>query len=140
MARVTPEQYQEKHARRLKASIQDIQSGIERVTESPTAKAAKKADKMKARLVAAIDDGKWQRGLMKVSLEDWKEKAVRKGIPRIADGIDGAAKKVIDFAGQLLPHIDKVKGDIDKMPDLTLEDSINRMVTFTRGMSKFKKS
>ena len=47
--------------------------------------------------------------------------------------------KVISFAGQLLPHIDKVKGEIDKMPDLTLEDSINRMATFTRGMSKFHK-
>jgi ElaB/YqjD/DUF883 family membrane-anchored ribosome-binding protein len=140
MARVTPEQFQEKHARRLKASIQDIQAGIERVSVAPTAKAAKKADKMKARLVESIDSGKWQRGLMKVSLEEWKEKAVRKGIPRIADGIDSAAKKVVDFAGQLLPHIDKVKSDIDKLPDLTIEDSINRMVTFTRGMSKFKKS
>jgi len=37
----------------------------------------------------------------------------------------------------LLPHIDSVRAGVEKMPDLTLEDSINRMSTFVRGMAKF---
>jgi len=45
--------------------------------------------------------------------------------------------KVEKFYSQLLPHIDTVKGTVSKMPDLTLEDSINRMSTFVRGMAKF---
>lgn len=139
MAKLTPEEFQEKHARRLKGAIPDIEKGIARVSSSPTAKAAAKVDKMRARLLAKIDDGTWASRLKGVTLEEWKSKAIEKGIPHIAAGIDGARDKVVNFAGQLLPHIDKVKGEIDKMPDLTLEDSINRMATFTRGMSKFRK-
>jgi len=139
MANLTPEEFQEKHARRLKASIPDIEKGVGRVNVAPTAKAAAKVDKMRKRMLEAIDSGKWERGLKKVSLEEWKDKTLTKGIPRIAAGIDGAAKKVQDFASQLLPHIDKSKAIIDKMPDLTIEDSINRMATFVREMAKFKK-
>jgi hypothetical protein len=139
MAKLTPEEFQEKHARRLKASVPDIEKGIKRVTVAPTEQAAAKADKMRARLLEKIDDGTWAARLRKVTLEDWREKALNKGLARISGGIDGAKAKVTDFASQLLPHIDSVKGEIEKMPDVTLEDSINRMVTFTRGMSKFRK-
>ncbi len=137
MARLTAKEVQEKHGRRLKGAIEDMRSGIERVTVSPTAQAAAKQEKMKARINAAIDSGKWAAGLRAVSLEEWKDKITTKGLPRVAAGIDAAAGKVEKFYGQLLPHIDKVKVDVQKLPDLTLEDSINRMSTFVRGMARF---
>lgn len=139
MAKVTPQQFQEKHARRLKGSIEDIRNGIERVSTAPTAQAAAKAEKMKARLVESIDNGKWANNLRKVTLEDWKASMRDKGISRISGGIDGAAAKVQDFASQLLPAIDAAKAGISNMPDLTLEDSIARMTAFTRQMAKFRK-
>ena len=139
MAKVTPDEFVEKHARRLKGAVPDMQRGVERVTESPTAKAAKQVDKMRTNLLAALDSGKWARRLESVPLEEWKSKMVSKGIPRVAAGIDAAAPKVKAFAEQLLPHIDKVQADVKKMPDVTLEDSINRMVSFTRGMAKFQR-
>ena len=64
---------------------------------------------------------------------------IDKGIPRVAAGIDAAAPKVKAFAEELLPHIDKVQAEVKKMPDVTLEDNINRMVNFTRGMAKFQR-
>jgi hypothetical protein len=139
MAKLTAQEFQEKHARRTKAAVEDMRKGVEAVTESPTLKAAEKADKMKSNLVASIDNGKWQAGLKRVSLEDWKKNMIEKGVNRVASGIDGAAAKVQDFAAQLLPHIDKVQAEVKKMPDTTLEDNINRMVSFTRGMAKFKR-
>jgi len=114
-----------------------MRAGIARVTASPTAAAAAKQDKMKAKINAAIDSGKWAAGLRSVSLEEWKDKVTTKGLPRVAAGIDAAAPKVEKFYSQLLPHIDTVKANVSKMPDLTLEDSINRMSTFVRGMAKF---
>lgn len=140
MAKLTPQEFQDKHARRLKGAVDDMRQGVERVTESPTAKAAAKSDKMKANLVASIDSGKWQAGLRRVSLEDWKSKMINKGVNRVAAGIDEAADKVTAFAADLLPHIDRGKEAISKMPDVTLEDSISRMTTFTRHMAKFKRS
>lgn len=140
MAKLTPDEFVDKHARRLKGATEDIRRGVERVTESPTAKAAAKKDKMKANLVAALDSGKWERGLKRVTLEDWKGKMIDKGVGRIAAGIDAAAPKVRAFASELLPHIDKVQAEIKSMPDVSLEDNINRMTTFIRGMAKFKRT
>lgn len=139
MAKLTPQEFQEKHARRVKGAVDDMRKGVENVTEAPTMKAAAKQDKMRANLVAAIDSGKWANGLRRVSLEQWKSQMINKGIGRVAAGIDEAAPKVVAFAEELLPHIDKVQAEVRKMPDVSLEDNINRMVMFTRGMAKFKR-
>jgi len=139
MARKTAAQVAEKWSRRLKQSTADIEAGIQAVSEAPTQKAAAKIDKMRARLIDAIDSGKVERGLNRVTLEEWKQKALRKGVPRIAQGADEAAPKVQAFMGELLPHIDSVKAQIESMPDLTLEDNLNRMVAFARGMSEFRR-
>ena len=139
MAKLTPAEFQEKHARRLKAASSDIRTGIERVSVAPTALAAKKVDKMRANLIAKIDDGTVARRLNAVTLDDWKKKALDVGIGRIAAGIDASAGKVTSFAEKLLPAIDAAQSKVKAMPDLTLEDNINRMTTMVREMSKFRK-
>ena len=140
MAKLTPEQFQEKHARRLKASIEDMREGVLRVSKSPTEAAADKKEKFRAGINEAIDSGKWERGLRRVSLEEWKSKMIDKGLGRVAAGIDAAADKVRDFAAELLPFQDRLKSQIDGMPDISLEDNINRMTTWIREMSKFSRS
>ena len=140
MAKLTATEFQEKHSRRLKAAVEDVRRGIDRVTVSPTEKAAAKQDKMLSNLTQAVQSGKWAAGLKRVSLEDWKRKARDIGVNRIAAGIDGARDKVIAFAEELLPHIDRQKSKIAAMPDVTLDDNINRMTTFIRGMSEFKRT
>lgn len=136
--RVNAQQYQEKQARRLKASIEDIKAGIDRVTEAPTAKAAAKQTKMIQNLTAAVNSGKWANSLKAVTLEQWKDKAKNKGVDRIAAGIDGAKDKVISFAEKLLAHEATLQNQVNGMPDLTLEDSIARATAWMRGMSKLK--
>lgn len=140
MAKLTAAEFQEKHARRLKAAVEDVRRGIDRVTEAPTAKAAAKQDKMLANLTASVNSGKWSAGLKRVSLEDWKRKARDVGVNRIAAGIDAAKTKVVAFAEDLLPHIDRGKDKIKAMPDVTLDDNINRMTSFIRHMSEMKRS
>ncbi len=140
MARLTATEFQEKHARRLKASVEDVRKGIDKVTESPTEKAAAKQDKMLTNLTAAVQGGKWAQGLKRVTLDEWKKKARDIGVNRIAAGIDAAKDKVTAFADQLLPYIDRQKAAIAGMPDVTLDDNINRMNTFIRGMANFKRS
>jgi len=140
MAKLTPTEFQEKHARRLKASVEDVRRGIARVTENPCEKAAAKQDKMLTNLTNAVNSGKWAAGLKRVSLEDWKKKATNIGVNRIAAGIDGAKEKVVAFAEVLLPHIDSQLAKIKTMPDVTLDDNINRMTTFIRGMAEMKRT
>lgn len=139
MSRMTPQEAREKWARRLKASIPDIEAGVDRVTEAPGKKAAAKADKMLAGITEAVRDGTWARRVGAVSLEEWKSKMKSKGVGRIAAGVDAAAGKAEDFFSQLFSYQDGLQGKMDAMPDLTLEDSINRMTTWVRDMAKFSK-
>jgi len=139
MAKLTAQEFQDKHNRRLKASLDDVRKGIAKVSVAPTQQAAKKQDKMLMKLTAKVQDGTWARRLNNVSLADWQDKATNIGVNRISGGIDAAANKVTDFATQLLPAVDAAQAKVKSMPDVTLEDSINRMTTFIREMSKFKK-
>jgi len=140
MAKLTAAEFQAKHATRLKAAVEDMRTGIKRVTESPTEKAANKQDKMLANLTAAVSSGKWAAGLKRVSLEEWKRKAADIGVNRVAAGIDAAKAKVVAFAEELLPHIDRSKAKLAGMADVTLDDNINRMTTFIREMATFRRS
>lgn len=140
MARVTAEQFYDKLSRRLKAATADIEAGVNLVDVAPTKLAAESADKWVNGIMEARANGTWERGLLKVTLDDWKAKMKSKGIPRIASGIDAAKVKVVDFAKQLLPFEDTLMADIDRMPDVTLEDSINRMAAWARGMAGFRRT
>lgn len=140
MTKLNAAQAQEKHARRLKAAVEDIRQGIDRVTESPTEAAAAKADKMLTNLTASVQNGKWASGLRRVSLDEWKRKARDVGVNRIASGIDAAADKTRAFYDELLPHVDRGREKIKGMPDTTLDDNLNRMVAYARHMAEFRRS
>ena len=137
---LTPEEFTEKHNRRLKASTEDIRRGIDAVSVSPPSLAAAKIDKMKTHLVEKFDDGTIKRRLEAVTLEAWKKQAKDKGVNRISSGIDGAGEKVRKFASELLPKVYGLSDDIKTMPDMTIDDSIARATKFIREMSKFRKS
>jgi hypothetical protein len=139
MAKVNPQQAAEKWGRRLKAATADIQAGVERVQVAPGELAAAKADKMRANLLAKIDDGTWAQRVASVSLADWKQRTINKGIPRINAGVDAATAKQVAFFTQLFEYQERVSTEINQMPDLTLSDNIARMVHQVQRMSEFRK-
>jgi hypothetical protein len=138
MPRITVQAAREKHAARLKASTGEIQRQVQNVTTAPGIQAAKKADKMLSNITAAVQSGRWGRRVSAVSLSDWQQSMITKGIPRIASGIDAAAPKVEAFFTAFFPHLEKIEAEVKGMPDLTLEDNINRMVHAVRRASEFK--
>lgn len=137
--KLTPEEFAEKHSRRLKGSLEDIRSGVERVDEAPGKKAAAKQGKWVAALSEKRTQEKWARRVAAVTLEEWKRKTLNKGVGRIAAGIDEAHDKVVEFASALFSHQNAGLPTIHNMPDLTLEDSISRATAWIRHMSKFKR-
>lgn len=138
--RLTPTQAADKHIRRTTAAVSDMTAGIERVTEAPTVAAANKIDKMKLKWLAAMDSGKIERGLRRVTLQDWKSQMLSKGVGRVATGVEAARPKLESFYGDLFAYEDGLLQEIDGMNDLSLEDSILRMGAWARGMSKFTRS
>jgi hypothetical protein len=140
MPKVTPEQFADKLIRRLSGATSDIQQGVQRVTESPTSKAAAKQDKMLNNLTEAVRSGKWANRLKAVSTEEWKEKMVNVGVPRIASGVEAARPKIESFARELLSYQEGLQRRVQSMPDLTLEQNIARMTEWVKGMAQFKRS
>ena len=140
MARVTPQQFAEKWARRTGQATQDYIAGVRGVREAPGQQAAEKADKLLAGVTRSINDGKWQARVSAVSLQSWQDAAVNKGAQRIAAGVQGAQNKMTRFASEVLPYLDNVVSEVKAMPDMTLEDRINRSSEFQRLMSQFRRS
>jgi hypothetical protein len=94
---------------------------------------------MLQKLTAAVQSGKWEARLRSVNLEQWKEAVRNKGVARIATGVQAARNDVQAFAEQLLSYEAALQSKIASMPDMTLEDSINRVATWIREMAKFQR-
>ena len=139
MARVSASEFVDKWSRRTKGATDDYRRGVQRVTEAPGAKAARRADEYVAGVQRAVAENKWQRNVAAVSLGEWQQQAAGKGASRIAAGVDGAESKVAAFAGPLLDHVDAGRQKLESMPRGGLDQNINRMVEFTRHMSTFRK-
>lgn len=109
------------------------------MSQSPTERAAAKQNKMLQNLTAAVQSGKWANRLRAVSLEQWKEAVRQKGVGRVAAGVQAAKNDMAAFGEQLLSYEAALQAKIQAMPDLTIEDSINRAATWIREMTKFSR-
>ena len=138
MARKSASDIASKWGKNTKAASDEMRKGIAAVTEAPGQKAAQAADKMRANLNRSLDDGTWQDRVASVTLEEWKDKMIRKGVPRVSAGVDAAAPKVQQFHQQLGDHQERINSTLDGMPNITLEDGISRMIAQVEGMSQFR--
>ena len=138
--KVNAQQAAEKWKRRLQGSTEDIRIGVNAVTESPMERAAENPDKYLQGVQQSVSSGKWAAGLRRVSLQQWKDSTLNKGLARISSGAEGAVAKVTSFMGDLLPFEANLQSQVDQMPDVTLEDSIARATAWMRGMTGFKRS
>ena len=139
MAKLTGQEIAEKHAKNTRAAIPFWVKGVEAVTESPTAKAAKKLDKYRENVLKALDSGKMERRLLSVSNEDWKAATLKKGKDRLGPGVDAAIPKTAAFHTEFGQHLDSNKASIDAMPDTTLDENIAKMVAQVKVNAAFKR-
>lgn len=137
--KLTPEQIAEKQMRRTKAATQDMVSGVNGVEVAPSKQAVAKKQKAINNWNDAMQSGKWERNLGRVTLEEWKKSMVEKGVARVAAGVDASKDKLVAFYGELIPFQADLSKKIESLPDLTVEDSIQRASTWIRGMSTFRK-
>lgn len=142
MSSKTPREVADKWAKRLKGASAEMRAGVERVTEAPSSKAIAKQEKMLQNLIEAIESGRWAEALAEYGLTDWKKDMLEKGVGRVAGGVDASMDKQVKFFNWLMDRVDSGKSKIEGMPDLTLEDNIQRMVTYVQHMAeeKYKKS
>lgn len=127
-----------KWANNLAASTQSIQAGVQAVTTAPTQQAAQNPNAYLAGVQKAVSSGKWQASLNKVSLSDWQNAMIQKGIPRIATGATQAKPKFAQFMSQFLPYLQQGVQNLATQPRGTLEQNIQRAVSMMNWNANFK--
>lgn len=132
-----PNDIAKKWARNLGQSGESIRSGVMGVTESPTQKAAQRADAYMQGVQRAVTDGKWQAGLNRVSTEDWRRAMLDKGLPRIASGASNGTPKMEAFMGEFLPHLEEGRRNLPARGGL--ENNIQRMVQMVQHNASFRR-
>lgn len=121
-------------------AVDKIRQGVQSVTTSPTQAAAAAGNLWQQRVADPATLAKFQRSLGRVSLSDWQNAMINKGIPRIATGASNAKDKFTAFLTQFLPFVNNVANQVRAMPKATLDDRINRAVAQIRGTAQFKRT
>lgn len=129
----------EKWSRNLAASGEAIKNGVNAVTVSPTEKAAQRADAYAAGVAKSVADGKFQAGLRRVTLDDWKQKVLRVGLARIASGAAEAKPKMQRFLADFAPHVEAGQRMLESMPRGDLQTNIQRAIAMMQHNAQFKR-
>jgi hypothetical protein len=135
--RANPQDATRDWVQRLGASTEKISRGIDQVTQAPGQLAAAQSQRWLARIQAAAD--KWKSRVASVTLQEWQTAMKEVGVPRIAQGAQAKQGKFLAFMNEFLPYLNQGVQQVDKMPKLTLEDSINRAVAMIRHNAAFKR-
>jgi len=102
--------------------------GVNAVTESPMEKAALKADAYLAGVQRAVQSGKYAANLRKVTLSDWKQAMLKKGIQNMQNGYMNSKAKFTRFMTDFLPFARSVSDQIKAMPKGTIQQGKDRMM------------
>jgi len=136
MARVNASQWLDKWGRRLNAAGPDITNGVKRVKQAPGEAAAAAAELMLQRLTESVQSGVWAKQVASVSLQDWQDAMINKGIQRINQGVTQAQKTKQANIAALLDAVDAAAAEARALPKGGIEQSIARATTFMRAMSQ----
>lgn len=140
MAMASPQEIAEKWAQRTGAAGQAYKDGISRVTENPMQKAAANQAGYLQGIQDAVSSGKWQAGLGRVSLQQWKEAAGNVGASRLSSGATAAKPKMVAFLTQFLPVLQNNVATVKGMPNTNFSERIARMVRMAELNHQFKRS
>src|SRR5690242_16434072 len=110
MAHGTPDEVAARWAQALAGSTERIKQGIQAVQVAPGQAAARQKQAW-AQNVAASQD-KWAANVAKVSLQEWQDHAINKGVSRIASGATAAQPKMTAFLSRFLPYVDAQKSQL----------------------------
>ena len=121
------------------AAQQRFAEGVQATQKDPTSLAIAAQPKLVANFNAAIQAGRYQRGLAAVGQAGWKAATVAKAA-NYSTGISASQDKYMAAIGPVLQIEGQLQQQIAAMPNNTLQDSINRMAAWATGLHNWKLS
>lgn len=138
MAMKNPTLVAQKWARNLSGSTDSIKAGVQAVTTNPAEKAIAAKDRYVQGVQRAAADGKYERGLRKVTLQSWQEAMLGKGLQRIAGGASAGQSKMAAFLEKWLPYQEQLRQKLQSMPRGDLQQNISRMIAAVEHNANFR--
>ena len=138
MSGLNPQSFAKKWSANTAAATAAMRDGANAVTESPGAKAAAAADRWAAGVQEALSNGKFAQNVGAVSIDQWRQAYIKKGIPRVATGTAEAIPLVEQFAAQLLPVTQRAKAECASMQQGKGAAAVARMMRNYEIMSQFR--
>ena len=71
---------------------------------------------------------KWAKNVAAVSLGEWQQAMISRGIPAISAGVTAKQQNYANFAAKFYPYLAQGKAKVDAMPKGSLQDGIARAV------------
>lgn len=117
------------------AAQQTMQAGANAVTESPGALAARKADLYLAGVQANVE--KFKRNAGAVTVQDWRDAYLTKGLPRVASGAAASQGKFATIMDDLIRYM---KGAALPPRGATAQQNAQRAVAQILHNANYKRS
>lgn len=113
-----------KWSERGQGSVEALKAGVNAVTEAPGAKAAAQKQVWLQRIQQSAD--KWAANTGAVTLAEWKQSMLGKGVTNMQNGYANGKAKFQRFMAAFLPFAREVGAEVRAMPRGTLQQSIDR--------------
>lgn len=120
-------------------STEAFKAGVNAVTTPPTQQAAAAADLWQQRVASSDAKAKFTANLSRVSLADWKQMMLNKGLNNYTNGVREGSQKMQRFLTEFLPVAQASSEQVSSMPKGTEQASIDRMVANMRNMKAFRR-
>lgn len=115
-------------AQGMAASGSKITAGVNAVQTPPGQAAARQAQVWAQNTAAAVN--KYAKNVAAVSLSDWQQSMITKGIPRIASGAAASQGKMANAMQQILPQIASIVSSLP--PRGTFDQNVARMTAYVQ--------
>lgn len=140
MARKDPVKVAQKWSERLGMSQAEMEAGIAALTEAPSQGAIRMKEKMRMKLLEALNSGKWEEALQAFTLTAYQQAMRTKGIPHAIEGATTGKPKMQAFLSEFLPFAEQVSQEVQAMPAATEADMRARMMANFDRMKTFKRT
>lgn len=132
---LTAAQVTDKWLASMSRASDNYKAGVQSVSESPTQKAAAAADRYVAGVARAVETGKFQNSLQRITLPQWQQAAIVKGAPRLGPGASASKEKMQSAMTKLLPYI--AQGVSQLPPRGDLNQNIARATQMMMHMANY---
>lgn len=140
MPKLTPQEAAAKLSNRIGQSGAAYLKGVQNTDKDPIALAIAAAPKWEAGIQDAIANGRYVKGLQRTNKTAWQNAVRDFGQSNYQSSGAKAERNYEKFATRFFPHLETVQQEVEAMPNLSFQDSLNRMIHNATRLRDFRNS